>query len=368
MNNEKEKISSGILMFSVTCYMQSSSMLSGFTSTITSQDTWISVLTGFIEALPILWIYMKLVTLFPGKSIIEINECVFGKVIGKVFSVLYVYFFFSLTFLNGDVLSGFVVGSILPETPRVAIIIAFVLLCVYTVRKGIEPLARCSTLFVIIMFAMLLFNSMLLIQNMKLSNFLPMLSLPIKNYVQATQTQTFLPFGDILVFFMLFPNLQNSNNIKKPFLKGFLIGAATVLLVVLRDTAVLGPAISMVSNPSFESVRLINIADTLTRLEIINATILISLLFFKISILFYATVKGISQIFKLQSYKSLVPTVGALIVVFTFIVFKSSMEHAIWGMDFAAFSGMFFELILPLITLIVLTLKGIFKNKEVKTA
>jgi len=368
MNNEKEKISSGLLMFSMACLIQSSSLLIGFTSTVTRQDTWIIVIFSFILILPVLWIYIKLATKFPGKSIIEINECVFGKIVGKVLSSLYVFFFFSVAFLNGGLLSGFVGSTILPETPKAAIIIALVLLFVYTLRKGIEPITRCSTFFVIILIATLLINSILLIKNMKLSNFLPIFTLPINKYIQATQTEVFLPFCDIFVFFMLFPNLQNPKDVKKPFLNGLIIGAATVFFVVLRDTAVLGTSIQFMSRPAYEAVRLINIANTLTRMEIVYAIILIVLLFFKICIFFYAAVKGISQIFKLESYKELAPVIGALGVVFTLIAFKSPMEEAYFGVNSASFYFMFFQFILPLITLIVVTLKGIFKNEGVEAA
>lgn len=367
MNNEKQKISTQLLMFSIACLIQSSSLLIGFTSSVTRQDTWIIVIAGFVIALPVLWIYIKLATRFPGKTIIEINECVFGKIVGKVLSSLYVFFFLSVAFLNVGVLSGFVGGSILPETPKAAIIIAFVLLFVYTLRKGIEPVTRCSTLFVIILIVTLLINSILLIKNMMLSNFLPVFTLPISKYIQATQTEVFLPFCDIFVFFMLLPNLNNPKDVKKPFLNGLIIGAATMLFVVLRDIAVLGTSIPFMSSPAFEAVRLINIANTLTRMETIYATILIVLLFYKICIFFYAAVKGISQIFKLESYKELVPVIGVLLVVFTLISFKSSMEDASFGVKSASFYFMFFEFILPLITLIVLALKGIFKDQEVET-
>lgn len=366
MKNKKEQISATLLMFSVGCFIQGSTLLIGFVTTTTKHETWIIVITGFIVAFPIIYMYSYLASKFPGKSIMEINDIVYGKIIGKIFSLLYLFFFFSISFLNANDMGDFVVGSILPETPKIAVLILFLSLCAYTVRKGIEPLTRCSILFIIILIAVLIFNSTLLVKNMRLSNFLPIFALPIKSYIQGTQVEAFIPFCEIIIFFMLFPNVRDPQNIKKPLIGGLLIGAGTMLIVVLRDTAVLGPVISMVSSPAFDAVRLINIANTLTRMEMFYVTILTMLLFFKVSIAFYATVIGISQIFKLNSYKILVPVVGVLIAIFALIGFKSSLENAYWGSNIAPFYSMFFEFLLPVITVIVAAVRGFLKNKEVK--
>lgn len=361
---KKEQISSTVLMFSIGCFIQSSTLLVGFVTATTKQESWIPVLAGIVVSLPIIWIYLSISKKYPGKSIIEINDAVFGKIVGKVFSAIYIFFFLSLAALNSSIISNFLLDSVLPETPKLAILIFFISLCAYAVSKGIEPVARCSTLFVFIILAVVIVNGTLMIKDMKLDNFLPVFSLPFKKYVQGIQGEVFLPFCEIFVFFMLFPNLQKPSDIKKPLFGGFMIGAGTMIFIMLRDIAVLGPTISLVSIPAYESVRLINIANILTRMEVFYATTLIVLSFFKITILYYSSIKAISQLFGMQSYKPLIKIIGALIIIFTLINFKSANQHAYWGANPASFYSMFFELILPLITLITISVKGLFRNES----
>jgi len=364
VKNSKEQISSYILTFTIACFIQCSTLLVGFVSDITSQDTWFCVIIAFIVSLPIIWIFTTLAEKFPGKNIIEINNIVLGNVFGKIFSLFYIFLFLQLTAVNTRIASTFVVGSIMPETPQLAIIIMFVFVCGYAARKGLETMTRYSVIFVIIVMIMLIFNSSLLIREMHFSNFLPFLTYPVKNYIQSTHIITILPFSDIFVFFMLFSNIKNPQKLKKSVFWGLIIGAITLLFITTRDIAVLGPMIDIFANPSFEAVRLINISNFLTRMEIFYAIIWLFLLFFKISILFYVTTKAIAQIFNLSSYKQLVPIVGVIISCYALFIFKSSMESSYDVANISPFFQTFIQIILPLITLIVASSRGFKKPKE----
>ncbi len=55
------------------------------------------------------------------------------------------------------------------------------------------------------------------------------------------------------------------------------MGCATVLIVIARDTAVLASAGFLFAQPSFETLRSNNIAQSLNRMEIMFAIVLIVL-------------------------------------------------------------------------------------------
>ncbi len=63
--------------------------------------------------------------------------------------------------------------------------------------------------------------------------------------------------------------------------KGLIIAAVMLLIVVLRDTVVLGKFITVLSMPCMIQRANINIGDVLTRVEIIYAIVLVALLFFQ---------------------------------------------------------------------------------------
>ncbi len=357
MGNRKEQISERAFMFTVGCFVQSSTMLLGFITSVSKQDTWICSVIGLLLSFPIIWLFVRLGEMFPGKNLIDINIIVFGNIVGKIISAVYVFFFFSLTFLNFSVAGEFVAGALLPETPELATVIVLVLLCGYAVRKGLEPITRCSVFITVLVLAFIIFNSFLLIREMKISNFLPIFAQPTKSYFQATHSIIVMPFCNIFVFTMLFPVLKTPHKIKKPLFGGLLIGAFTLLFVVIRDTAVMGSIMRIVTTPTFDSVRLINIANTLTRMEILYAIILLSLMFFKLAIFYYATAKGIAQLFNLRSINMLIPSLGAIIVVFSITAFDSSIGNGYNASNYAQAYQSVFEIVLPLITLLVALLR-----------
>lgn len=364
MKSMKEQISPTMLMFAIVCFVQASTSLSAFVVSVLKQEAWICVVLGYLISLPVIWVYLKLAELYPQKTLIEINDSVFGKKFGKLFSLFYLWFFFSLVFLNVTTISAFVVNYVLPETPLMAIVLMFVFVCVYSVRKGVETVTRYGSLFVVVVVIYVGINSTLLVQHMKLSNFLPLFVSPVIKYVQASHTMAILPLCEIMAFMMLFPNVEKGKNIKKPVFLSLTFGAITFLITISRDTAVLGALSAYLELPSFEVLRLINISNTLTKVEVFYIFLLIILQFFKTSVLLYSTAKSAEQIFGLSSYKVLSTVIGALAAVFAMIAFKTQVDNNYWGRNIAAHYSTFFEVILPVTTLIVAVVRKSCKGQK----
>lgn len=83
--------------------------------------------------------------------------------------------------------------------------------------------------------------------------------------------------------------------------------------------------------PSFEAVRLIDIAHILTRLEILIAINLLTMGFLRISVFFYGTVLGIAQLLDLRSYRLLVFPVGILMIILSLSNFKSITTFSLYS-------------------------------------
>jgi spore germination protein KB len=83
--------------------MQATVLRSGYIVAVTRHDSWAMAVTGFLFAVPMVAIYAALFRKFPGKNLIEIDDVVFGSIMGKIVSVSYLFFFLSLAALNiGD--------------------------------------------------------------------------------------------------------------------------------------------------------------------------------------------------------------------------------------------------------------------------
>jgi len=347
---EKGKISAYQFAASISCFIMSSGLVISFFMRVTRQDSWMIVPAGFLITLLLVLVYSFLLNRFPGKNLIEINDIVFGPVFGRVISVLYLFFFFSVTCLNLRDMGNFVSGFILTETPLIAVIAVFVYVIAWAARNGIETIARGTSIIIVVTGGLILFNTFLLLENMDLKNLLPMFAFSLKEYVQSTHIATTIPLGEIFVFTMIAPFVKEPEKVKRSYILGLTFGASFLQFILIRYILVLGPLNAIVVLPNYESVRLIEIGNIITRNELLYGFLVILMLYIKISILFYATILGASQVLRLKSYKPLAAPFGVIAAIFAVIVFDSAMEHAFWGLHASAPYATLFQIILPLVT------------------
>jgi len=389
MTLEKENISSKELAFAVFCFIHGTVLRSGFIISVTRNDSWAMAFTGLLFMLPIVAIYAGLLRKFPGKSLVEIDDIIFGPVLGKVISALYLFFFASLAALNTRDLGNFVAVHMMPETPIAAAIAVFLLGCVYTLRKGIENLINLSTLLFIISAGALALNAILVLKEVQPEFLKPLFRLEPQKYVQATVSVTAVPMGEVLAFTMLTPMLGKNGKAAKPLLLGLVLSSVSMAIVLMRDIVTLGPLVSIVSLPAFESIRYVSLGDILTRLESVYGVILIILFLLKVSILLYAFVLGLTQMLSgkrrplsnpghegqasgtAQSLNSknhppLILISAALVFFYSLFVFESMMENKNWGATTAPFFSLTFEFLLPAVSLLVACLRKLGRAREVK--
>ena len=356
-------LSSKQLMYSVATYIISSSLLTKAPYAFLKNDAWIAIVLAVVASLIVLQTSIFLAKKYPGMSLIELNDRVFGPVVGKAVSLLYIFYILSLAILNTNDLGAFIKAMILPNTPLFIIYGVFLGVCIMSAAKGAVSMTRYAALFTLLTIAILVINGSMLLNTLNLKNLLPMFALPTRNYLLGTHSVTIFPLCDTMIFLMFCPYLRSGNDYGKGLVKGVLIGGATLLFIVLRDTAVLGSHIAYASQPTFTTIRLINIGDILTRLEIIYAVTLISLYFFKVSTLCFAAVSGLGRLLKFESYKTLLYCIGALAVIYSGAVFQSPFEHTAWKMSAAVTYGTFFVVVLPVVTVITSVVRD-FVNRS----
>lgn len=389
MKVERGSISSNDLMFAVFCFMQATVLRSGYIISVTRQDSWAMAITGFLFSLSFIAIYAMLLQKFPGKNLFEIDNIVLGPILGKIVSALYLFFFVSLAALNTRDLGNFVIDYMMPETPIAAVIVVFLIGCAYSIHKGINNLMQLSTMICIVTVVAVIINTILVLKDIEPGFLKPLFQLEPIKYVKATVSVGAVPMGEILAFMMLIPMLGKDTKAAKPFLFGLILSTISMVIVILRDIVILGPLVSIVSLPSFESVRYISVSGVLTRMESIYAVILIFLFLFKTSILLYAFALGLTQILsqksslpvdigtenqtcetgrllRQKSYPPLLLVSTALVLFYSLFVFESVMENMDWGATTAPFFSLTFELLLPAITLLTAYIQRRGSLREVK--
>ena len=358
MKIDKGRISGTQFMFSVACFIQASSLLTSFLSPITLQDSWFVILIGIILCLPLMWLFRELMVMFPDKNLIQILEYTFGPVIGKIVGIGYLWFFITLFSLNLSDMGEFTILTIMDETPIYVLTILCLIVCAVAVSGGIKLVTRYSMMFYITAFLILILSLFLMSSQMKPQNFLPFLNLPANKYIQGTHIITTIPFGEIVIFLMIFPAAKlERRQVTKFLFPGFLLGTFTVAAVMAGDIAVLGNTLGLFTLPHLVSLRLVNLGPAVSRVEILFAIVLIMLLFFKITVLFYVTVLTVAQLFRAKTFRHLVLIIGALTVAYGLTLYPNPAEHSASAQEIVPAVWTLFEIIIPLVLFIVAKLR-----------
>lgn len=320
-------------------------------------DTWIAVIIGFAEGLIFALLYISLARRYPGRTLIEINKTVFGSILGKLVSLCYLWYFLQLGSLVLRNFGDFFITTIYPETPMLVVLIMLVLLCASAVRNGIEVISKCSLILLPIYFLTTLLTFILLLPKMDFYNFLPLFDKPLPVILWAGHTLATFPFGETVTFLMVLAYLQKPNQGKTSYISAFTLALIFFLIVTIRNIAVLGPTAAIELYPSYRAVRLVNIAEIITRLEVLIAVNFLFLGFLKLSVLYYATALGLAQLLQLRSYLPLVLPLGSLLISLSILQFENNLENIFFATKIYPFYSLLFELFLPGLTLLVSLLR-----------
>ncbi len=354
MTIDTSRISGTRFMLTIACYIQASSLLSSFLTAISLQDSWIVVLIGIVFCLSLVWMYRELMLTFPGKNLIQMLEEVYGKAAGKILGAAYLWYFMTLTSVNLMDMGETTQLAIMGEMPILALIVMCALVCAYAVRHGIKSVTWPSTLFTFTSIPILIATLLLTVNQMDFQNLLPMMDQPAINYIQGVHIIATIPFGEIVIITMLNPNVRlTRKDSKKYMFAGFILGAVTVFVVVLRDIAVLGNTLHLFAQPSLITLRMVRLGEALSRVEVLFSIVLIMLLFYKITVLYYVSVMCAAQLFEVKNYRRLVAVTGALIIAYGLTLYPNMVEHVESAQKSTPVIWTLFEMILPLVTLII---------------
>jgi len=360
----KEIISNKQGIFIMTMFIVGSFIVLG-TGGDAKQDAWIAIILAFLMSLPILFVYSKILMLYPGKDLFDILIMVFGSIPGKILSIFFVWYSLHLGSLVIRNFSEFVNVVSFPETPQFIIIIFLGLLCIWVIKAGIEVLGRCATFIFPIVSGIILLTILLSMANVHFINLKPVLYNGMKPVLISAFSIFSFPFAETVVFTVVFNSLKHVNKTYRVFLISILIGSIIMLMVTVRNILVLGAQItSDLYFPSYIAVRTINIGEFLQRLEIVVAITYITGGFVKISVCLYAASKGVAKILNIDNYRHIVAPIGFLMMNLACIIYNNTMEMFEWASKIYQYYAIPFQIILPVFILIAAKLKqGIGKNE-----
>lgn len=329
------------------------------------QDYWISILITAILILPMIALYCRLIKLYPGENLFDMLFDIFGTVLGRILSLIFVLY--SL-FIGSSVLATFlffIQVTDMPETPTAAISFFFVIISILATRSGAEAIARVSSRLFRYISITVYFATLVCISNMKLANIQPIMSTAPKNVLLPSFNLLILPFAEIFICLPFFANLDRKENVKKIFIKALVLSIVMFLTVVIRNILILGKNAPLYYSPSYAAISIASIGEFFSRFEILVGMVLVLAGSAKICICTFTSAIGLSKIVKVD-YK----TVVVLCVLIIFTMSQNAFANATSALGYVKYQMIFgipFELFLPVVIWIVAEIKNHLKSEELKS-
>lgn len=212
MRKEKISTSQGYLLI-ITFIMGTSFVITSYFEAL--QDTWASILLAIAFATPMVLIYANIMNRFSGMDLYQILELVFGKLIGKVISLLYTFYFFHIGALCIRSITEYIQVVSFPETPQYFTAVFLGLLIIYILKLGLEVIARVNKFLFPILIIITLLTIAVSINKMKPAYLLPILYTGWDTIFRASLSPFAFPLGETVVFM----TILNAIRIKKIPLK-----------------------------------------------------------------------------------------------------------------------------------------------------
>lgn len=278
------------------------------------QDAWVSVLLATVGGLLISRLVVGLSLRFAGKDLFEYAEEILGRAPGKVVGLLYFWWLIHSSSLIALEFGAFLCAAILPDTPPLVFFVAGTAMAALAVRNGLEVLSRYNQLFLPVVLILLVGVLLLAVKDMELARLLPVLEAGAVDLLKgAAAPLSWL--GEIVIFAMIIPSLTDLREAHGVAARATLFTGMFLLASVLAAVAVFGPeATASWIFPTYNTVRVVSIANFLERLDAVIVAVWMFGGFAKIGVFYYAAVRGGARLFGLRDYRPLVAPVGVMIV------------------------------------------------------
>ncbi|MFN7249348.1 MAG: endospore germination permease [Anaerobacillus sp.] len=282
------------------------------------QDAWISNILALTFGLCLVLFYCYLGTKFPNKSIVQYSEIILGKVIGKMFSLFLISYFFIIASLMVRQFGDFMTTIIMPETPSLAIHLLFLTIIIIGAYLGIETLGRSGEIILPTLLLLLGIPFIFLLPETDIDNLKPIYENGFFPVMRGTISNIGLPYLQLIVILMLFPFVEDVKKVRKIFILGVFLGGVVLVAVILYSILTIGVILTEMKHyPPYFMAQKISIGDIIERLEVLIAGTWFITIFFKTTILLYAANLGLSQIFNYENSRPILFCLSYLLLILT---------------------------------------------------
>ncbi|MDL2225242.1 endospore germination permease [Eubacteriales bacterium OttesenSCG-928-M02] len=329
----------------------SNSILQGLPPQV-GQDGWISLLLSFVITVPMVTIYARILSLYPGMDLFDILERALGKWGGRIYMIIYTWYFFHLGALVLNSFSQFIGLVGLPTTPIIMVMAALAIPVLYLMKSGVGILGKWAgamLFFAAITLALVFIFSLSIID---FRHFQPVFSHSIGELSLGAGQISLLPFLEIFVITGFAGSFQKQGKVHSPYrvlITASLVSAGFVLFIFIRVLGTLGPeTLRSIYFPTYKATSIIRIGSFAERIESVVTFAYILSGITKISVCATSAMKGVAKLAGLQDYRSMgFPLCMALLALCSF-VYQSLLDFTGF-MTYYRFYGILLLVLLPLL-------------------
>lgn len=289
------------------------------------QDSWIAVLLAMISAIPLLYLYVFLYNTYK-VNLTEILKISFGKIIGKMISIIYMfYFFYMAARVTRDYLE-LSTSSIFPLAPIKFIAIFLMVVTAYFLLFDISVTLKVASILLPFFLSLVsvVFIFAFTIPGYSFSKIFPVFAGGIIPILKAAYPRILtFPFGEMFVFMMVFPKLKCNKDLLK---YSYLVYLITGILLAFNDinmiSAIGVKEASRVNFPFYTVTRLITLGF-FRNLDSLYIALMIIGNLIKIIIFAFAGLKACQSVFDIKEYKFLLIPIAAIIYALSIVTAES---------------------------------------------
>ncbi|MCL5073257.1 MAG: spore germination protein [Actinobacteria bacterium] len=310
--------------------------------------TLISAFVAFLATV----LLIRLLSIYPNKTLMEIYEIVYGKVVGKILSlILFASILITIVANSREFIEVMKVYD-LPQSPPSYLLILLFLAVSVLAYLGLETIARFSKLMA---FFLLLVYISVLVLSMKLYE--PHRLFPILGYGLDTTVlsgiQRSSAYGEIIIIGVIIGSLHGLKHAKRAAYLSLIISASIITTALLAFTLAFpyytGEEITA---PIYLMATLIEYGEFIQRIEPLffflwNISTVIS-----VAALFYVLIIIYAYIFELDDKRPIIIPLG-IIVIFLALVPQNIVQLTIGMVNMIRSYGWAFYFIPPVLTLAI---------------
>lgn len=287
-----------------------------------NQDAWLVVMVAMLAGLLLLFVYLYIQKRNEDSNLFEILNHHLGRVLGTIVSISYIFYFAYESMRNTREFGDIINIAFLPKTPIALLMLVMILLSAYAIFKGTEVFFRVVEFllpFTIIGY-FLIFIMFIVSKNIHLERLQPVLEHGMMPVVrEAIPKVISFPFGEVVVFLAFWKHLNHKKPLSKISIYSYLFVGMLLLIFNLLNLTILSPQIlSITTLPMLRSVRLIEIANFLERLDPVIILLIYIGIFVKMTAFYLGAVIGLTYLIQKMSYKIWTIIVGIFIYATSF--------------------------------------------------